>query len=62
MRCRQRGAPISLDKFRKGDTTLERVNKGAPSGRDYLQEDNIRRAQMGFTDPDDAEEFEVWFR
>jgi len=41
---------------------VERVNKGAPSGRDYLQEDNIRRAHMGFTDPDDAEEFEVWFR
>ena len=41
---------------------VKRVNKGTSGGRDYLQEDNIRRVHMGFTDPDDAEEFEVWFR
>ena len=39
---------------------MERM-KGTPAGQDYLQEDNIRRAYMGFTDPDDIEEFEVSF-
>jgi hypothetical protein len=31
---------------------------GTAVGRDYLQEDNIRRAQIGFRDPDNAEDFE----
>jgi len=31
-------------------------------GRDYLQEENIGRAQMRFRDPDNAEDFERRFR
>jgi hypothetical protein len=42
---------------------VKRVNgSGTPVGRDYLKEDNIRRAQMGFRDPDNAEDFEQYFR